>query len=409
MTIDGKGAFSFTENADGKWTYRFEADPAVQAGMKEGDKENLSFQIKVSDGHDSATSKNLTVTIDGANKAPQIGQAALVLGLTGLVPDADFSITSNDTNADQHDNSLPTHDVPVHGQEQGDALHYDFADMNAQGDVQGTFGTLHFDANTGQYSYTLDTSADNLKDLAAAHAEGHDLTEHFDYTVSDNLNDPVSGHVDVNLATPSPSAGGNLGDAHADAAQVLFGGEGAETLHGGEGDDILSGGQGDDILYGGAGSDYLYGGAGNDFLDGGDDTAVDHLYGGDGNDIMMYHPKDVIDGGSGMDVLLVGSDNMDSLFQGGQLDSNVTDVEVIISGEDVSNLTNMDALSNIGITVNDSSLSLGDGWTKADDAPDGYHAYTNGDVTVTVGSDVHVDTMQAQTEQAMTQVQMENS
>lgn len=409
VTIDGKGTFNFTENTDGNWVYTFTADPAVQAGMKEGDKKELDFQLKVSDGHDSATSKNLNVTIDGANKAPQIGQAALVLGLTGLVPDADFSITSDDTNADPHDNSLPTHDVPVHGQEQGDALHYDFADMNAQGDVQGTFGTLHFDANTGQYSYTLDTSADNLKDLAAAHAQGHDLTEHFDYTVSDNLNDPVSGHVDVNLATPSPSAGGSLGDAHADAAQVLFGGEGAETLHGGEGDDILSGGQGDDILYGGAGSDYLYGGAGNDFLDGGDDTAVDHLYGGDGNDIMMYHPNDVIDGGSGMDVLLVGSDNMDSLFQGGQLDSNVTDVEVIISGEDVSNLTNMDALSNIGITVNDSSLSLGDGWTKADDAPDGYHAYTNGDVTVTVGSDVHVDTMQAQTEQAMTQVQMENS
>lgn len=409
VTIDGKGTFNFTENTDGNWAYTFTADPAVQAGMKEGDKKELDFQLKVSDGHDSATSKNLNVTIDGANKAPQIGQAALVLGLTGLVPDADFSITSDDTNADPHDNSLPTHDVPVHGQEQGDALHYDFADMNAQGDVQGTFGTLHFDANTGQYSYTLDTSADNLKDLAAAHAQGHDLTEHFDYTVSDNLNDPVSGHVDVNLATPSPSAGGSLGDAHADAAQVLFGGEGAETLHGGEGDDILSGGQGDDILYGGAGSDYLYGGAGNDFLDGGDDTAVDHLYGGDGNDIMMYHPNDVIDGGSGMDVLLVGSDNMDSLFQGGQLDSNVTDVEVIISGEDVSNLTNMDALSNIGITVNDSSLSLGDGWTKADDAPDGYHAYTNGDVTVTVGSDVHVDTMQAQTEQAMTQVQMENS
>ena len=409
VTIDGKGTFNFTENTDGNWAYTFTADPAVQAGMKEGDKKELDFQLKVSDGHDSATSKNLNVTIDGANKAPQIGQAALVLGLTGLVPDADFSITSDDTNADPHDNSLPTHDVPVHGQEQGDALHYDFTDMNAQGDVQGTFGTLHFDANTGQYSYTLDTSADNLKDLAAAHAQGHDLTEHFDYTVSDNLNDPVSGHVDVNLATPSPSAGGSLGDAHADAAQVLFGGEGAETLHGGEGDDILSGGQGDDILYGGAGSDYLYGGAGNDFLDGGDDTAVDHLYGGDGNDIMMYHPNDVIDGGSGMDVLLVGSDNMDSLFQGGQLDSNVTDVEVIISGEDVSNLTNMDALSNIGITVNDSSLSLGDGWTKADDAPDGYHAYTNGDVTVTVGSDVHVDTMQAQTEQAMTQVQMENS
>ena len=410
VTIGGKGTFSFTENADGKWTYRFEADPAVRAGMKEGDKDSLSFQLKVSDGHDSATSKNLNVTIDGANKAPQIGQAALVLGLTGLVPDADFSISSDNNNADPHDNSLPLNDVKLDGQDHGDPLTYHFEQIDGNGDVQGTFGTLHFDANTGQYSYTLDTSADNLKDLAAAHAQGHDLTEQFDYTVSDNLNDPVSGHVDVDLAAPSPSAGGSLGDAHADAAQVLFGGEGAETLHGGEGDDILSGGQGDDILYGGAGSDYLYGGAGNDFLDGGDDAAVDHLYGGDGNDIMMYHPNDVIDGGSGMDVLLVaGNENMDSLFQGGHLDSNVTDVEVIISGEDVSNLTNMDALSNIGITVNDNSLTLGDGWTKADDAPDGYHAYTNGDVTVTVGSDVHVDTMQAQTEHAMTQVQMENS
>ena len=410
VTIAGKGTFSFTENAHGKWTYRFEADPAVQAGMKEGDKKELDFQLKVSDGHDSATSKNLNVTIDGANKAPQIGQAALVLGLTGLVPDADFSISSDNNNADPHDNSLPLNDVKLDGQDHGDPLTYHFEQIDGNGDVQGTFGTLHFDANTGQYSYTLDTSADNLKDLAAAHAQGHDLTEQFDYTVSDNLNDPVSGHVDVDLAAPSPSAGGSLGDAHADAAQVLFGGEGAETLHGGEGDDILSGGQGDDILYGGAGSDYLYGGAGNDFLDGGDDAAVDHLYGGDGNDIMMYHPNDVIDGGSGMDVLLVaGNENMDSLFQGGHLDSNVTDVEVIISGEDVSNLTNMDALSNIGITVNDNSLTLGDGWTKADDAPDGYHAYTNGDVTVTVGSDVHVDTMQAQTEHAMTQVQMENS
>lgn len=411
VDIEDVGRFELSpKDADGKvWGWKFTADPKITQNMRTDESTDVDFQLKVSDGHDSATSEKLTVTIDGTNKAPQIGQAALVLGLTGLVPDADFSISSDDTNADPHDNSLPTHDVPVHGQEQGDALHYDFADMNAQGDVQGTFGTLHFDAATGKYSYTLDTSADNLKDLAAAHAQGHDLTEHFDYTVSDNLNDPVSGHVDVNLATPSPSAGGSLGDAHADAAQVLFGGEGAETLHGGEGDDILSGGQGDDILYGGAGSDYLYGGAGNDFLDGGDDAAVDHLYGGDGNDIMMYHPNDVIDGGSGMDVLLVaGNENMDSLFQGGQLDSNVTDVEVIISGEDVSNLTNMDALSNIGITVNDSSLSLGDGWTKAADAPDGYHAYTNGDVTVTVGSGVTVDTMQEQSDSVARNLQENN-
>lgn len=32
VTIADKGTFSFTENAHGKWTYSFEADPAVRAG-----------------------------------------------------------------------------------------------------------------------------------------------------------------------------------------------------------------------------------------------------------------------------------------------------------------------------------------------------------------------------------------
>ncbi|EGW51853.1 hypothetical protein HMPREF1022_01121 [Desulfovibrio sp. 6_1_46AFAA] len=176
--------------------------------------------------------------------------------------------------------------------------------------------------------------------------------------------------------------------------------DGNDQLFGGSGDDVLLGMGGDDKLYGGDGSDILFGGSGNDYLDGGNDTEVDYLHGGSGNDMLVYHPNDVIDGGSGMDVLLVGNDSMDSLFRGGQLDANVTDVEVIISGEDVSNLTNMDALGNIGITLGDNSLSLGDGWTKADDAPDGYHAYTNGDVTVTVAPDVHVDTMQEQSDVA---------
>lgn len=155
---------------------------------------------------------------------------------------------------------------------------------------------------------------------------------------------------------------------------------------------MLFGQGGDDKLFGGDGRDVLFGGSGDDYLDGGNDAVADHLYGGSGNDIIMYHPNDVIDGGSGMDVLLVGNnDDMDQLFQGGAMDGNVSNVEMILSG-DVNNLTSMDALKDIGVHVGDNQIEFGDGWHSADNAHDGFNAWTNGNVTVEVGSDVQVST-----------------
>lgn len=412
VDIEGVGRFELSpKDADGKvWSWKFTADPKITQNMRTDESTDVNFQFKVSDGREDATSGNLKATITGANARPQIGQAALVLGLTGLVPDADFSISSDDANANPADNSLPLNDVKLDGQDHGDPLTYHFEQIDGSGDVQGAFGTLHFDAATGQYHYTLDTSSENLLKLAEAHANGEELKESFNYTVSDGHWTDTHGSVEVSLDAPSPGAGGSLGDEHAQDAQVVFGGEGAESLHGGSGDDILSGGAGDDYLFGGDGNDYLFGGAGNDYLDGG--AGTNHLYGGDGNDILVYNGQtgSTYDGGAGMDVLLVqGEQNMDSLFQSGGLDQNVTNVEVIISGEDVLNLTNMDALSGIGITLGDNRVDLGEGWSKTDGAPEGYDAYSNGGVTITVGSDVHVNTMQEQTDQAATQIQVENS
>ncbi|MSS27835.1 hypothetical protein FYJ44_07215 [Desulfovibrio sp. PG-178-WT-4] len=102
----------------------------------------------------------------------------------------------------------------------------------------------------------------------------------------------------------------------------------------------------------------------------------------------MYHPHDVIDGGSGVDVLLVGSnEDMDQLFRSdGSLDGNVSNVEMIVSG-DINDLTSMKALEGIGVTVGDDSVSFGDGWTNVGGGHDGYDAYTNGSVTVEVSAD----------------------
>lgn len=152
----------------------------------------------------------------------------------------------------------------------------------------------------------------------------------------------------------------------------------------------------DDMLLGGDGADILFGQGGDDYLNGGNDDASDYLYGGAGNDILVYNVNDVIDGGEGVDVLLVGNDNdLDAIFNG-SLDADINNVEVIVSG-DVNNLTNADAFKEIGVVMGENSVEFGAGWTQIDAPADGYDAFTNGSVTVAVSSEVEVQQVQAET------------
>ena len=218
---------------------------------------------------------------------------------------------------------------------------------------------------------TAGGAVDQLHTLLGGHAQGSDLTAGVHDLVQSGKADEIHNFVD-----------------RIEGAGIEHNTDGDDYLFGGSGDDVLFGMGGDDKLYGGDGSDVLFGGSGNDFLDGGNDTDVDYLYGGSGNDILMYHPNDVIDGGSGVDVLLVGSnEDMDQLFRSdGSLDGNVSNVEMIVSG-DINDLTSMKALEGIGVTVGDDSVSFGDGWTNVGGGHDGYDAYTNGSVTVEVSAD----------------------
>ena len=387
VSIEDKGTFSFTQTEKGAWTYRFEADAATQAGMKEGDSETLEFSIKVKDDSatttDSAVSGPLSVTIEGTNAAPQTGAAALTLNLGDLVPGGDFSVSSDR----EGEGNLPLQDVTLPGQTEGDSLSYAFEGMK-EGNVQGEFGTLHFNAATGQYSYTLDASAENLQKLAEAHASGEELKESFTYTVSDTLGQQTSGTVDVALdASTTPNNDGSFGDKDATEGQMVFGGTGDDALHGGSGNDWLFGGEGDDQLFGGDGDDYLYGGAGNDYLDGG--SGRNHLDGGEGNDVLVWNGGDsVYDGGAGTDALLV---NLGNLLESGDgsLDATlkalgevansgqVSNVELIISGHDVS-LTNINEwAAGHGITIGeDGSVCMGENWQSVEAGIEGYDAFT---------------------------------
>ncbi len=105
-------------------------------------------------------------------------------------------------------------------------------------------------------------------------------------------------------------------------ADIISGGTGVDRLYGIGGDDTLTAGAGD-LADGGAGNDTLvgvdqselFGGAGNDFLTGRGGT---RMYGGDGDDTFtigfasnVAGTRDgVIEGGAGVDVLTVSTDDV---------------------------------------------------------------------------------------------------
>ncbi|MDQ1682024.1 MAG: hypothetical protein QOH99_565, partial [Frankiaceae bacterium] len=114
---------------------------------------------------------------------------------------------------------------------------------------------------------------------------------------------------------PDEDTSGYTG-ANADAADLIYGGNGIDTIQAGggadwvfanAGGDAVCGMRGDDHLYGGADADTIWGGRGNDVVQG--DGGSDLLYGNEGGDAIY--------GNDGMDTL-EGNDGVDALF-GGEL------------------------------------------------------------------------------------------
>jgi Ca2+-binding RTX toxin-like protein len=98
-----------------------------------------------------------------------------------------------------------------------------------------------------------------------------------------------------------------------DSADTLSGGGGDDTIYGGGGDDSISGGDGKDYLVGGLGHDVIDGGEGHDFILGWgeyasfvtSDTESDVLNGGGGDDTIFAGYGDSVDGGAGVDRLIL--------------------------------------------------------------------------------------------------------
>ena len=345
VTIDGLGTFELTQGDGGNWHYAFTASPEAIAGAALGSLVTHDFQIIVNDGHATAMTP--------------AGEDSLSVSFMGTgTPPADMDLGNLTPGMAQGDH-LPGMDADGH------QLAYAF-DKAVDGNIQGEFGSLHFNAETGQYTYTLDTSEDGLHKLAQAQADGSALKESFGYTVSGHEGHS-NGSLEINLTdlhTQLGHAGADtLGDQTAAHSQVIFGEGGDDVIHGDAGNDWLFGGEGDDQIFGGTGDDILYGGAGNDYLDGG--TGHNSLYGGAGNDILVYNQGMAhASGGEGID-FLVGAekDTLDSLFANPDNNPIQSDIEVLITSKpDSLSLTNLDDLKSIGISIEGDKLHLSGDW-----------------------------------------------
>ena len=345
VTIDGLGTFELMQGDGGNWHYTFTASPEAIAGAALGSLVTHDFQIIVNDGHATAMTP--------------AGEDSLSVSFMGTgTPPADMDLGNLTPGMAQGDH-LPGMDADGH------QLAYAF-DKAVDGNIQGEFGSLHFNAETGQYTYTLDTSEDGLHKLAQAQADGSALKESFGYTVSGHEGHS-NGSLEINLTdlhTQLGHAGADtLGDQTAAHSQVIFGEGGDDVIRGGAGNDWLFGGEGDDQIFGGTGDDILYGGAGNDYLDGG--TGHNSLYGGAGNDILVYNQGMAhASGGEGID-FLVGAekDTLDSLFANPDNNPIQSDIEVLITSKpDSLSLTNLDDLKSIGISIEGDKLHLSGDW-----------------------------------------------
>ncbi len=372
------GDFTFTHSGTDsagsgqQWSYSFIADTTLAAAIRAGQLgDSYTLDLKVTDiddqGHKHDTvSQTLNLHILGTNEAP----------------------TAVDV-----DNGLLLGHVTAINNEASDTLSF-HADSGV-----GLFGVMLMHTN-GNYEYTLDTTESTLGTLRNAYDASSDMHvhDHFGFSVTDGHETSTeathSGSLSIDLHNGAQldAAGGQLffangnltgtehndvilGGSHDDILyggagdDILYGGAGHNQLYGGDGNDTLYAGKDGDHLYGGAGNDHLYGGAGNDFLDGGANTfATDHggnhLNGGAGNDVLVFHQGDTIDGGSETDMLLVSNaenptGSVNDLF------ANTANVEVVVTGDAVDSLTDMQKLADKGITFgadNKVELDASKGW-----------------------------------------------
>lgn len=132
------------------------------------------------------------------------------------------------------------------------------------------------------------------------------------------------------------NAGNDLIFAHG-GNDTVHAGEDNDTVYGGLGDDYIHGNAGDDALFGDQGNDILLGDAGNDTLNGG--AGNDELYGAQLDSMNPGTGEvDVLTGGEGADIFVLGVRNNPAHFYVGNGISDRAQITDFNANEDVAQL-----------------------------------------------------------------------
>ncbi|MFV0431281.1 MAG: VCBS domain-containing protein, partial [Alphaproteobacteria bacterium] len=168
---------SVTIDSDGNYSYTLDNSKVQYLDM--GDSVTDTITIIVSDGETSVT-QTITITINGTNDAPTIDAGAVTTGTIAENVDAPRKITGDlaFTDVDTNDNLTYT----IHGP------------TGVEG-TSGAFGTLSYDADTGKWTYTLD-SRDTNAELKALDP-GETATDTFTIKVTDD--DGVSVEQEITI------------------------------------------------------------------------------------------------------------------------------------------------------------------------------------------------------------------
>lgn len=181
---------SFAINAStGKWTYTVDATTGSPADkLKEGQSVTEQFTVIVTDDKGAIDTQVVTITVQGTNDVPvavadvnsvtEAGSGNFFGDIDMGSPLALGNLLENDSDIDK-DSDIDVSKILSVGTSQSDTTpSWLFGNL----DVQGAYGTLVVNKETGTYSYMLN----NANGAVNALNEGEILADKFVYTVQDN-------------------------------------------------------------------------------------------------------------------------------------------------------------------------------------------------------------------------------
>ncbi|WP_442489878.1 retention module-containing protein [Halomonas litopenaei] len=208
---------TFTDNGDGTWSYRVDADNAEVQALTQGETLTETFSYTVSDNDGDSSTATLTITITGNDDDVPTIEIPDGNGPDGSDPDDPASVAGDHSVVEASGDKTPVSTMTVAaeagitsvtltdkdgkaesimGAREGD----DSTHVTIAGD-HGSVTVTDFDAATGEITYSYTENG-----LRADHSGSDPVLDSFALTVTDNEGDSSSAALEINVLDTEPEA-----------------------------------------------------------------------------------------------------------------------------------------------------------------------------------------------------------